>query len=281
MRAGRVLLRLPGYSFTVVLTLAVGIGLSCAIFSLIEAVVLRPLPYESSDRLVVLHKSVPARGIEWDFTSAPILRDWRERSHSFSSMAVVLRSEAAVLTWWTPSGPDRVKGARVGGGFFELLGVGPQAGRTFGDGESGLVVVSHSFWRERLGGGSDAVGMKMRLDDRVVTVAGVMPASFQVPDASVQVWLNLADDPRWALWQQEKFRMADAFWGLARLKPGVSLGEARADLADLSGRLATEHSGTDAGLGVRVMPIFDQLVDRRVSRTLWILGGAVLCCAFC
>jgi putative ABC transport system permease protein len=275
----RMLGKNPGFTFVAALTLALGIGANTAIFSVIEAVLLRPLPYQNSERLCVLWKSVPARNIEWDWTSYPTIRDWREQSRSFEDMAVFLRPDGSEVVLQSDAGHERIQGSKVSGNFFEMLGVRPLIGRAFSDEEArrgdDVVVLSYDFWQRRFGGDGAALGRSLKLDNRSVTVIGVMPPRFQFPDKNAQLWLLISADDRWAKFQE--IRLADAFSALARLKPGVSIEEARADMNAVAGRLAKQYPSTDANLGIRVTPLFDQIAGAQLRRALWILGGAVLC----
>src|SRR5258708_20858992 len=156
--AMRVLGRSPGFTLTVVLVLALAMGANTAIFSVIEAVLLRPLAYHDSQRLWILWKTVPARNMEWDWTSYPTIRDWREQSHAFADLAVVLRPEGSQVTLSNDAietGPEKIQGSKVSGNFFGMLGVAPLLGRTFSRDESqrgdNLVVLSHGFWQRRFG----------------------------------------------------------------------------------------------------------------------------------
>src|SRR5215475_2528545 len=275
----RMLVKSPGFTFVAALTLALGIGANTAIFSVVEAVMLRPLPYRNSERLCVLWKSVPARNIEWDWTSYPTIRDWHEQSKSFEDMAVILRPDGSEVILQSDTGPERIQGSKVSGNFFEMLGVRPLLGRTFTDDEArrgdDVVVLSYGFWQRRFGGDGAALGRTLQLDNRITTVIGVMPPDFQFPDKNAQLWLLLSGDQRWATFQE--IRLADAFSVLARLKPGVSIEEARAEMNAVAGRLAKQYPATDANLGIGVAPLFDQIAGAQLRRALWILGGAVLC----
>ncbi len=275
----RMLVKSPGFTLVAALTLALGIGANTAIFSVIEAVLLRPLPYRNSERLCMLWKSVPARNIEWDWTSYPTIRDWREQSKSFEDMAAILLPSGSEVILQSDTGPERIQGSKVSGNFFEMLGVRPLLGRTFTDDEArrgdDVVVLSYGFWQRRFGGDGAVLGRRLQLNNRSATVIGVMPSSFQFPDKNAQLWLLLSGDHRWARFQE--IRLADAFSALARLKPGVSIEEARAEMNAVAGRLAKQYPATDANLGVRVAPLFDQIAGAQLRRALWILGGAVLC----
>lgn len=277
--AMRVLWRSPGFTITAVLVLALAMGANTAIFSVIEAVLLRPLPYPDSERLCVLWKSIPARAIEWDWTSYPAIRDWREQNHTFSDLAVVLRPEASLFTLASDAAPEKIQGARVSGNFFEVLGVAPQLGRTFSRAETergeNVVVLSDGFWRRRFAASPNILGRSISLDQRSATIIGVMPPAFQFPDQRAQMWMLVTSDPRWSAF--ERVRVADAFCALGRLRPGVHVEQAQAEMAAISARLARAYAATDANLGVRVVPLARQIAGARVRRALWILGAAVFC----
>jgi putative ABC transport system permease protein len=272
--AVRVLGRSPGFAITAVLILALAMGANTAMFSVIEAVLLDPLPYHDPDRLCVLWKTVPARNIAWDWTSYPTIRDWREQSRTLQDVAVVLRPEASQIML----GPEKIQASKVSGNFFEVLGIAPLLGETFPPGESGnTVVLSYGFWLRRLGADRKVVGRPILIDNQSATIIGVMPPSFQFPDKTVQLWMPLSADSRWPLFQRPQFRIADAFCALGRLKPGVSMEQARVEMNMIAGLLGRQYPATDAGLGVRVTPLFEQIAGSQVRRPLWILGGAVLC----
>ncbi len=280
----RVLGRSPGFTVTAVLTLALAMGAHTAIFSVIEAVLLRSLPYHDPDRLCVLWKTVPSRNVSWDWTSYPTIRDWREQSHAFQDLAVVLRPEASQVMLSAEgleAGPEKIQGAKVSANFFEMLGIAPFLGRPFSRDESqrgdANVVLSYSFWQHRFGADEAVIGRPLRIDNHSATIIGVMPPSFQFPDKTAQLWMLLSADSRWPLFQRPQFRIADAFCALGRLKPGVSIQQARVEMSIISGRLGSQYPATDAGLGVRVTPLFEQIAGSHVRRPLWILGGAVLC----
>ncbi|HMY75514.1 MAG TPA: ABC transporter permease, partial [Blastocatellia bacterium] len=275
----RMLLKQPGFALTAVFVLALTLGANTAIFSVIEAVLLRPLPYREADRLCVLWKSVPARNIEWDWTSYPTILDWSEQSRAFEEMAVVLRPEASEVNWQTNDGPEKIQGAKVSGNFFDMLGVSPLLGRAFSPVEArqgaDVAVLSHGFWKQRFGAAPDVIGRTLMLDDRDVTIIGVMPAMFQFPNEQAQLWLLVTADHRWAKFQEVRF--ADAFCALGRLRPGVSVNAARTEMDAIALRLAREHAATDANLSVRITPLAEQIAGTQLRRTLWMLGGAAMC----
>jgi predicted permease len=275
----RCLHRSPGFSIAAIFVLSIAIGANTAIFSVIEGVLLRPLPYGNPERLCVLWKSIPQKNIEWDWTSALTVRDWREQSAVFEDVATVLRPEASKVTMRSDSGSEEIQGSVVSGNFFDLLRVRPLLGRTFSPSEAqrgeNVAVLSYRMWKGRFGGTSAILGRAVQLNNRSVSIIGVMPPDFQYPNKEAELWLLLTSDPRWPLFQ--RFRIADAFSGLARLKPGRSIEEARAEMKVVSSKLAQQYPATDTGLEVHIVPLFEQIAEWPVRRALWILGGAALC----
>jgi predicted permease len=277
--AMRVLRRSPGFTIVAVLVLALAMGATTAIFSVLDAVLLRPLPYRDSQRLCVLWKTVPARNIEWDWTSYPSIRDWREQNRVFDDLAVILRPEGSRVTLHSGEGTEKIQGSKVLGSFFEMLGVAPVMGRTFSREESGrgetLAVLSYGFWQQRFQSDRGVLGRALQLDDRNFTIIGVMPPDFQFPEKTAQLWLPLATDPNWPAYQ--KVRFADAFCALGRLRPGVSIQQARSGMNAVAARIDEQFPATDRALGIRVVALYDQLAEAGVQRTLWVLGASVLC----
>jgi putative ABC transport system permease protein len=264
-----------------VLVLILAIGANTAVFSVIEGVLLRPLPYRDSQRLCVLWKSVPQRNIEWDWTSALTVQDWRQQTSAFEDLAAILRPEGSVVTLRGGAAAEKLQASVVSDNFFDLLGTPALLGHTFSPEEAqpgaDVAVLSHGLWLRRFGGSHAVLGKAIHLDSRSVRIIGVMPPSFQFPDKRVELWLLLTADPRWPAFQLPRFRIADAFCALGRLKPGRSVAEAGAEMHAISARLARQYPATDAGLEVRVVPLSEQIAGPQVRRPLWILGAAVLC----
>ena len=268
-----------GFTLLAITLIALGIGANTAMFSVIEAVLLRPLPYHEPSRLCMVWKSVPAKNLDWDWMGYPGIRNWREQNHVFADIAAVARPEAAVVTLTGGPQPERIQSAKVEGNLFSVLGAAPVLGRTFSVTEAqrgeNVAVLSYGFWQRHYGGSHDILGRTLNLDHQSCTIIGVMNPSFQFPNKDTQLWLLISADARWSKFQQ--FRYADAFTAIARLKPGVSLNQARAEMKAITERLAIQYPATDAGLGVRVVPLADQVAGPQVRRTLWVLAGAVFC----
>ena len=267
----------PGFTFVAILLIALGVGANTAIFSVIEAVLLRPLPYRDPSRLCMIWKSVPAKNLDWDWTGYPAIQDWRGQNHVFEDVAAVARPEASVVTLTGGPEPQRIQSAKVEGNLFTVIGVAPLLGRTFSQREAqrgdNVAILSYGFWRRQFGASSDVLGRTVEIDHNSCTIIGVMKASFQFPSKDTQMWLLISADARWPKFQQ--FRFADAFTAVARLKRGASLTQARAEMDAVAKRLAIQYPATDAGLGVRVVPLAEQVAGPQVRRALWVLLGAV------
>ena len=274
--------RNPGFTMITVLTLAIGIGANTAIFSVVNAVLLRPLPYRDAGRLAMLWTDDPKHDVREEGVSYANFEDWRAMSRSFEDMAIVSRNHPVTLTGDDP--PQHVEAAVVSGGFFALLGVQPEAGRTF-TGEdvqtrASTIVLSHGFAQRAFAGSAAAVGRTLAVDGRPWTVVGVMPAAFQLPSADVEFWVQLTSLPAWTRIRRERF----TDWGrvVGRLKPRVTLVAAQAELTVIGSRLAAAYSppapgaGDFAGFGVNIVPLATQITGRDLPLALWVLFGAVL-----
>ena len=261
----RQLRKSPGFALTTMLTLALGIGATTAIFSLINTVLLRPLPFPEQDRLVwtqQLDKSVAAQGIP-ESLSYPDFFDWRARNHSFEAMASY-RHDSLTLTG---SGtPQQLETQVVSSEFFRVLGVNPALGRTFvaDDEKPGthVAVLSHEMWQSTIGGATDIVGRAITLDGISYTVVGVMPKGFEYPiqNPAPALWTTLADD---AVGKRAatSARGADMLSVIARLKPGVTLAQATSDLSLIARNIATQFPDTNKGYTAAIVkPEMENLV---------------------
>jgi predicted permease len=273
--ARRSLLRSPGFAIVAVLTLALGVGANSAIFSVLQAVVLRDLPYHEPDRLAVmwtwnLQQNLP------DGSSYLNFRDWQNQSRQFEQMAAYLRPEFTRGTLTGSGEAMRVNIGLVGPGFFELLGAPPVAGRTFVAEDfterTTAVVISHSLWQQRFAGTPQTVGSTIQLDGTNAEVVGVMPPGFELPTAEVQLWRPLWFGPNW---QQENSRRADALIVLGRLAPNASIESARAEMDTIAARLRTQYPATNASFGVTTDPLVERVIGSTTERSLWLLFGSV------
>jgi putative ABC transport system permease protein len=270
----RTIARQPGFAAAVVVTLALGIGAATAIFSFVDGVLLKPLPFPEADRLVAVEESNPAQGKPHYVASSRNVEDW-ERS---------TRSVAAFGAWrdWgfrmtTPEGPRGVAGGIASPSLFRLLGVQPAAGRLFRDdenvpGSDRVVLASYRFWQRELGGRADAVGTLLPLDGESYRLVGVLPASFDTPRLGWEdLWAPLAVDPDQQLGRFVRNRRV-----YARLAPGASVAQAQAELSKVAGALAAEYPDTNAGWGVTVRPLLSFEVGESARATVLALAAAVV-----
>ncbi|HEX6165118.1 MAG TPA: ABC transporter permease [Vicinamibacterales bacterium] len=268
----RGLLRKPGFTATVVLTLAIGIGGNAAIFGAVNAVLLRPLPFANPDQLVRVYKTNLAQPNQIGGTvSPPDLVDYRRDNTSFSELAAYAES-AYPLTGDGPA--EQIPGAQVTGGFFAVMAAAPALGRTITDdddrpGARDVVVVSHALWARRFGSDPAIVGRQLQINGTSREVVGVMPAGFQFPLQS-EVWMPFKFTAR----DLETQRGAHYINVIARLKPAVSLEAARQDMRRVAARLAGEYPRTNRETSASVHPLREALVGS-VRRSMFVLLGAV------
>src|SRR5687767_7486584 len=270
----RVLLK--GYAFTivVVLTLALGIGANTAIFSFANGILLRPLPYPQSERLAVIDETALKRGIESMSVSFPNFLDWREQNTVFEDIALDFGTSRYALSG--AGEPVEIRGSRISQGLFEILRVSPQLGRTFTADEDrpeqdAVVILGHDLWQRHFGGDSNIVGQKIVLSNRARTVVGVMPRGFRYPEIS-ELWVPPALTP------QTCTRTDHCLNAIARLKDGVTLNEAQAEMHNSAARIEQQNPVTNEGLGVRVTRLHDNLAGDYREALLILLGvvGCVL-----
>jgi putative ABC transport system permease protein len=263
-----VLARTPGFTLTMVLTLALVIGANTAVFSLINAVLLRQLPFPEADRLVLLSESREGAPIS---NTAPVrIEEWNEASTAFASITGYYTEDVSETSGDLP---EKFRRARVAPRFMDVWGVEPALGRGFAaeeneDGAPAVVLISHRFWTTHLRADPNVLQRQLRLGDQEFSIIGVMPASFRFPDRSVDLWT-----PR----IYESFvlqRMNLWYSAYGRLKPGVTPEQARADLTVIQARLAEQYPETDEGVGVYVAPLQDSIVGG-IRGSLWIVFGAV------
>jgi predicted permease len=271
----RVLAKNPSFTIVAILTLALGIGANTAIFSVVNGVLLRPLPYPEPQQLVAL--SEKTANFESSSISYPNFLDWQRRNTSFSSMAAYRQDDYSL----TGSGEsERVRVAMVSHGFFKILGINPVLGRLFmADedrlGTSRVALIGGGLWQRKFGSSSDIVGKTLTLNGDSYTVVGVIPRNFRLDGVNfddikdVYVPVGQYADP---LFQQRDVH--EGMRAIARLKPGVTLAAARADMDRIANELAAEYPDADKGAGIRVSLLKDSIVSE-VESFLWVLLGAV------
>ncbi len=265
----RTLLQAPGFTAVAVLTLALGIGANSAIFSVVHAVLLEPLPYEQPERIVMVWERLLKRGVNSSAT-APNFADWRERNEVFVNLAG-WRGQSFTLTGVDQ--PERIPGVLASAALFPLLGTEAKLGRTFlpeeeQPGRHRVVVLGHGLWQRRFGANPGIVGTAVTLNAEPYTVVGVMPEGFQFP-AGVDLWTPLALDAR-----QLSFTGSHVIQVAGRLQPGMTLEQAQAGMNALARRIEPKRPNSNSGWGVVLVPLQEQMVSG-VRQGLWILLGAV------
>lgn len=273
--AVRTLVAHKTFTATAVATLGLGVGATTAIFSVVSGLVLRPLPFPESERLVQVYGSTPLVPERDTVASLDLLR---RESTSFETL---VGYDVSARYLRAGDGAERVMVVRAEGDFFTMLGVQALRGRTFtaGDPPAG-VVIGEAFWRRQLGGDPAAIGRTLVLDDQAFTVMGVMPASFQFPYGAASLLPGIAAELRTDLWMpfepavtsRPGARMSHV---TGRLKPGIPPGAAESELKAIAARLETVYPETHAGRSVYVEPLAEAVVSRPIRRILFLLFGAV------
>lgn len=272
--AFRLLVKSPAFTIIASLTLAIGIGANTALFSIVNGVLLHPLPYPHPDELVVLHAS--KQNFPEGSISYPNFRDWKRNNHTFSAMAVS-RGYAFNLTGRGVA--EQVAAQFVTADFFPIFGVQPLQGRlpTAEEDEPGaapVALISEGFWRRKLETSPTAIGQVLTLDGRNYTIIGIVPASFRPPLRNFgvnDVYVPLA---QWANPQLNQRTAGLGIHGIGRLKPGVALEQAQADMAMVTRDLAREYPDANKGIGARVVPLITAAIGS-VRPFLLMLFGAV------
>jgi putative ABC transport system permease protein len=268
----RTLARNPGFTCVSVLTLALGIGLNTAVFSTVEGVLLRPLPFESPDRLVQVWESSTQYGGQGP-ASVPNLEDWREQNQVFERLVAYRWSSRNLQD---AGYPERIDVVECDTDLFGVLGATPQLGRTFaaGEGEPGkpaVAVLSEAFWKQKFGADRAALGRDVLLDGEPYTVIGVMPEDFQFPfdPGRVALWVPLRLSP-----PERAARDMHFLPVVGRLKPGVKLEQARFQMQEIARRIEQQHPIEQADRTIRLTPLHEEVVGGS-RQALLVLFGAV------
>ena len=274
----RTLRKDPGFTTVVIFTLALGIGANAAMFSVIRAVLLKPLQYRDPDRLVRLVLAVPRRNVPDQAFNEVRFEEMQSASHSFSKLGAFGPLENLTLSG---SGePEVVNAGRVSANFLNILGVEPVLGRSFlpdedRHGGPAAAMISSELWRRRFNGDPQVVGKSTALDEVSYTIIGVLPAGFAFPVADIDIWVTRPSE--WSALPSGAWRTVGLLKGFARLNPLVNLEQARAEMSVLQKRYALAHPNpvdADPSVTMGVVPLRDQLVSN-VRPMLWMLFGAV------
>lgn len=253
----RMLVKNPGFTTVVVLTLALGIGANTAIFSVVNAVLIRPMPYHEPDRLVAIHQTDLKKGWNWVPPSPADFLDWREQNQVFEDIA-------AFRVWFHSlagsDGAENVLGVRASANFFRLLGISAARGRTFlaeeeQPGRDQVVLLTHGLWQRRFGSDPAAIGKTVTIDDKPFTIVGILPPDFRFirffRGGEFELWMPLA------LERSQLSRAEHSVSVYGRLKPEITLAEARAEMDIINRRLAQQYPETNRDIGVNVLSLVE------------------------
>ncbi|HLK19600.1 MAG TPA: ABC transporter permease [Bryobacteraceae bacterium] len=266
--AVRSLLKNPGFTLLAVLVMALGIGANTAVFSVVNAVLLKPLPYSHPDRIVTL-SSLWRKSREHGTVSAPDFHDWHDQSSAFSAMAYYANDETSVTAG---SMAEYGKVASVTPEFFRVFEMAPVIGRVFApeelkQGGAPAVLISYGFWQSHFGGKPDALGQKVKMLDKTFPIVGVLPAGFGFPDKT-DIWLPSST------FEENEHRSAHNYLVVGRLKPDVTLEQAQTQMTAIGTRLEKQYPASNKNKNVAVTRMRDEMVSN-VQLTLYLLLGAV------
>jgi putative ABC transport system permease protein len=268
----RVMRRSPGFAAVAILTLAIGIGANAAIFSIVNGVLLRPLPFRDSSRIVTIWETDANRNVVRGTASPAEFLDWRDMNHSFAALS----GWRSLLFTITGSGEaEQVHGSQVSGNFFRMLGVGPVIGRDFSSedekpGREQVVILTYALWQRHYGGDSGVLGKSILLDEKPYAIIGILPRSFSLYGVApeLDIWVPFAFNR--AQLNREDHELVI----FGRLRPGVSLPQAQAEMETILSQLKKQYPGIDQENGVRVSGFHDELI-KSLRPSIVILLAAV------
>src|SRR5207247_3743960 len=269
----RTLAKNPAFTSIAIVALALGIGANSAIFSVVDAVLLRPLPFKKPEQLMMLWENATHLGFPKNTPSPANFLDWQKQAGAFTRMAAMVERSFNL----TGVGePERLDGRRVSANLFDLLGVRAVLGRTFvpDDDRPGtnVVLLSYSLWQRRFGSDRSVIGRALTLNGESYTVIGIMPRFVQLPgfaNRNDQVWVPIAFPPEEAAQRGNHFLEV-----IARMKPGITLKQAQAEMDTISARLAQQYPDYNTRIGAVVIPLHEQVVGD-IKPALLVLLGAV------
>ena len=267
----RMLFKNPGITFVVILALALGIGANTAIFSVVDAVLLRPLPYPESDRLVFLNET--SKAMDEISVSYPNFTDWRNQNQVFANIGVYNR-DSYNLTGVGDA--ERIITGQVSADMFAALRVQPALGRLFTNDEdkpggTPVVLLSYPLWQRRFGGQASILNQQLMLNNKSYTVIGIMPENYQFP-SRVEMWVPVGQLSGEATWLARGNH--PGLYGVARLKPGVTFAQAKAEMDTIAANLEKQYQDSNAGNGIGTHPLLEVFVGD-IRRALWVLFAAV------
>ena len=263
----RSLLKRPGFTAIAVMTLALGIGANTTLFSFVNGILLRPLPYKDPGQLVVLDETAPKQGIKSFSVSFPNYVDWRAQNQVFEDIGIYSEGNYSLVGG---GDPEQIPGAAVSQGMFEILGVAPILGRTINADEdrperNDVVILSHGLWQRRFNSDANVLGQSLIVQGKPRTIIGVMPAGFKFPETA-ELWLPMALN-------EKLFTRTDhGLESIARLKPHVTIEQAQSEMNVIARRIEEQNPVTNEGLGVNVFSLRDNLVGDYRQALLILLG---------
>ena len=268
--SGRSLLKRPALTIIAIVTLGIGIGANSAIFSTVNALLLKPLPFPDPDRIVALWDKVPSRGVERNEVTVANYLDWRAQNKTFEQLGI--------YRWWSTNltgsdSPERVQGFQVTPNFLDIVGVKPMMGRGFSaeedqPGKDSVALLTYSLWQRRFGADPNIVNKTIATNGIARTVIGVMPPDFNYPKGA-EIYAPLAITPELA-----RNRGNHSYLGIGRLKPGITVQAAQADLDVIASQLEKQYPAENTGRGIVIYPILQDTV-RMYSTALWVMMAAV------
>ena len=266
----RTLRRSPAFTATAAATLALGIGANTAVFSVLNAVLLRPLPYRSPEQLAMLWTEDPSQNLREGRSALSDVDQWRSLSHTFADMAS-FDTVSTVLTG--ADGAEQIAGASVSPNLLSLLGVEPLLGRGFSaedaEAQSRAVMIGHRFWRTRFGGSPDALGAALVINGMPSRIVGVLPAGFEIARVDADVWQVHTT--------RRGVRGGQTWFVVGRLRSGATFDQAQSEMSAVARRVNEPLPAVERNQGVGVVPLSLYAVGPQPRRALWMLGGAVFC----
>lgn len=266
----RTLRRSPAFATAAVTTLGLAIGANTAMFSVLNTVLLRPLPYRSPEQLAMLWTEDPPQNLREGRSALWDVEQWRSQSHSFADMATF---DTVSTTLTGADGAEQIVGASISPNLLSLLGVQPILGRSFSTEEAErrqrLVLISHRFWQARFGGSPDALGATLVLNGIPCQIIGIFPADFQVARVDADVWVPHTG--------RQSVRGPETWFVVGRLRPTATFDQAQAEMSAISRRLNHQLPAADRNRIIRVVPLRLSMVGPESRLALWMLGGAVFC----
>jgi predicted permease len=266
----RTLRNSPTFAATAAATLALAIGANTAMFSVLNAVLLRPLPYRSPERLAMLWTEDPTQALREGRSALWDVEQWRSQSQSFADMATF---DSVSTTLTGADGSEQIVGASISPSLLPLLGVGPVAGRSFSAEEAEqqqrVVLISHRFWQARFGGSHDAIGATIVLNGLPSRIIGILPADFQIARFDADVWQPHTTG--------RSVRGPETWFVVGRLRPGATFDQAQTEMSAIARRLNARLPAAERNRGISVVPLSLYMVGPNSRLALWMLGGAVLC----